>query len=157
MGVIRLDDTHLVQFVRFHTCHHCLLVMAFKGRKWKFLLLLNVLGLAAIFILLTNTKWLENSLFLPSKAVLPDSRMVEKTTQMETVTEPELETTTMELEITNESVQDSLKERISYLEDIVFNHLGGRTQPILTVLLGHVTNLNITCFNSCPEIVYLHI
>ncbi|XP_019717128.1 putative polypeptide N-acetylgalactosaminyltransferase-like protein 3 [Hippocampus comes] len=105
--------------------------MASKGRKWKFLLLLNVLGLAAIFILLTNTKWLQNGLLLPSKApVLPDPRTVEETTQMETLTEPELEKTTMALEITNESVQDTLKERLSYLEDIVFKHLSGLSKRL---------------------------
>ncbi|XP_037124181.1 polypeptide N-acetylgalactosaminyltransferase 17-like [Syngnathus acus] len=98
--------------------------MGFKSRKWMLLLLLNMLGLVALFFL-SNTKWTHNGRPVPDV-----TRLMEKRPLIEPVTEQERETTTMEPERTGESVLDSLKERLRYLEDIVFKHLSGLSKTL---------------------------
>ncbi|XP_077421588.1 polypeptide N-acetylgalactosaminyltransferase 17-like [Vanacampus margaritifer] len=99
--------------------------MAFRCRHWKLLLLLNVLGLAGIFVLLTNTRWSKIGHLLPAleAPVLDAPQIVEKLPQ----TEPETKT---ESERTNESEQNDLKERLRYLEDIVYKQMSGLSRPL---------------------------
>ncbi|XP_061637798.1 polypeptide N-acetylgalactosaminyltransferase 17-like isoform X1 [Phyllopteryx taeniolatus] len=99
--------------------------MALMGKKRKLLLLLKVLGLVAIFMLFTNSNWAQSGhLFsIWGASVADDPRGVSKRLEPQR----ELE---MKPERTGGSVDDRLKERLDYLEEIVYKHLNGLSKPL---------------------------
>ncbi|XP_061684016.1 polypeptide N-acetylgalactosaminyltransferase 17-like [Syngnathoides biaculeatus] len=110
--------------------------MVLMGKKKKVLLLLNVLALVGIFMLFIDRNGARfGDLFAIWDATVVDYPRAEmESPETELEIEPEIkQESEPEAEMpekTNGNVEDILRERLNYLEEIVYGHLNGLSKPL---------------------------